>query len=250
MSETKIKTSSAGPITTLTFTAESGVNVLSSATLHHLDEAVRRVGQDAGVRVCVFTGEGKVFLAGADIKEMSVFDAAAARRHGQLGADAFDAIAALPCVTVAALNGAAMGGGLELALACDFRLAVRTARVGLPEVTLGLIPGWKGLHRLTALVGPAKARRLIFSGEGIKAEDAATLGLVDEAVNSVEDLQHRVEAFAKLFFAAGPQAVASAKRALRDGDDLTAFAECFLDHADGHEGMKAFIEKRKPRWAT
>lgn len=257
MSETKVSVSRNGPVVQVTFSTDGGLNIFSSAVLNKLDAAVGEVarqcaqpgGMSDAVRVCVFTGEGKVFFAGADIKEMSGCDVEGARRFGQHGSDVFDAVAALPCVTIAALNGAALGGGLELALACDFRYAVRTAKVGLTETTLGLIPGWGGVRRLPELVGPAQAKRMIFSGEAIKAEDAVAMGLIDEAVNSTEDLAHRVEAVAKSFFNAGPHAIAAAKRAMRDGDDLTAFADCFLEDTDGHPGMKAFIEKRKPRWA-
>jgi len=252
MSETRISLEM-DPVARVTFSTEGGLNILSTAVLNRLDEVVRELGDSSKgssrVRVCIFAGEGKVFFAGADIKEMSAYDTEGARVYGRLGMDVFDAVAALPCVTIAAINGAALGGGLELALACDLRIAVRTAKLGLPEVTLGLVPGWKGMTRLPALVGPSRARRLVLSGEAIKAEDALAMGLVDELVNSTEDLEHRVQAVARSFFGAGPQAVALAKRALSDGDDLLAFTECFLEGADGQAGMAAFLQKSKPPWA-
>lgn len=250
MSETRLTIRKNGAIAYAIFSSDSGVNVLSSSVLSRIDATMRELAEQRDIRVCIFGAEGKVFLAGADIKEMAAYDPSEARGYGRLGLDAFDSIEALPCVTIAAIHGAALGGGLELALACDFRVAVRSARVGLPEVTLGLIPGWKGTRRLPSLIGPARSKRLILSGEAIKAEEAAAIGLVDELVNSHEDLMPRAEAMARSFMAAGPQAIALAKRAMRDGHDLSAFADCFHEGADGHEGMKAFLEKRKARWVV
>ena len=178
---------------------------------------------------------------------MAEYGPAEARELAELGQGIFHDLESLPCITVAAINGAALGGGLELALACDFRVAVKHAKLGQPEVTLGLIPGWGGVSRLTKLIGPARAKRLILSGMQVSAEDAVQYGLVDEVVNSPEDLRHRITAFCKMFRLAAPNAVAMAKRAARDHDELTAFVECF-DHRDSREGMSAFIEKRPASW--
>ena len=218
------------------------------AVLDRLDEVLKEVSAEGGVRATIIGAEGKVFAAGADIKAMASYDESDAHDYAKMGKDTLDAVESLPSITIAAINGAALGGGLELALACDFRIAVRTAKVGLPEVTLGLIPGWSGTIRLKALVGPAKAKWMVLSGTAVKAEEALAFGLVDEVVNSVEDLGPRVEVFARSFFGAGPLAVKLAKLALRDGDDVSGFAECFADGADGKEGMAAFIEKRKATW--
>lgn len=247
MSDTDVQVQPAAPQATLSFRSASGVNVLSSAVLKEIGRGVQRIQSEPGVRWLVVSAVGKVFLAGADIKEMSAFSPADARQYGQLGQDVFDEIARLPCVTVAALNGAALGGGLELALACDFRIAVKSAKLGLPEVTLGLIPGWGGIGRLSKLIGPARARRLYFSGATISAEEGSQWGLVDEVVNSVEDLMPRVSAFCRGFAKASPAAIASARRAAATGDDLAVFADCFRE-PESREGMAAFLEKRKAAW--
>lgn len=247
MARTQVHLSIDGPVATISFRTPEGLNVLSSAVLNDLQDAVNKVHISHQVRFTVIEGEGKVFVAGADIKEMSRFTPADAKQYGTLGQRAFDSIAALPSVTLAALNGAAFGGGLEVALACDFRIAVKSAKLGLPEVTLGLIPGWGGIGRLTRLIGPARARKFFLSGNPVSAEEGVALGLIDEVVNSAEDLRPRVIAFAKGLVRAAPAAVSLAKRAARDGDDLAAFASCF-ETTDSQEGMAAFLEKRPAKW--
>jgi enoyl-CoA hydratase/carnithine racemase len=215
--------------------------------LHSLGGAIAKVKRDSGVRTTVIQAKGKVFAAGADVKVMLPFKTEEAREYGAFGQGVFDDLAALPCVTVCAINGAALGGGVELAMACDFRIAVKFAKLGLPEVTLGLIPGWGGITRLTKLIGPARAKRLYLSGTPVTADHAMTYGLVDELVNSVEDLAPRVAAFCKSFRRAAPSAVALAKRASRDLDDLSAFADCFKTQ-EAREGMSAFVAKRPAEW--
>ena len=248
MSTTNVELSVDGPVAHVTLSTEGGINVLSPDLLNRFSDVVAQVRENRNVRATVIEGKGKVYAAGADIKAMSRYDFDAARDYARIGKDVMDAVESMPSVTIAAINGAALGGGLELALACDFRLAVRSAKIGLPEVTLGLIPGWAGISRLPKLVGPSRARLMILSGNPVMAEEGLSFGLVDEVVNSEEDLGPRVEAFARSFFGAGPRAVALAKRALTDGDDVTAFADCFGDQADGREGTLAFLEKRKAAW--
>lgn len=247
MSKTNVTLSVEGSKASLTFSTDDGLNVVSSAVLRQLREVIAKVARDSNIRTTVVQATGKVFVAGADIKEMSAFDKAQGRAYGELGQGVLNELAALPSITVAALQGAALGGGLEIALACDFRLAVKTAKIGLPEVNLGLIPGWNGVPRLTKLIGPARAKKLYLSGMPISADEACTIGLVDEVVNSTEDLVARVGVFCKQFQKAAPQAVALAKRAARDGDDLGAFADCFLT-TDAREGMSAFMDKRAAKW--
>lgn len=232
---------------TITFATDGGVNVLSSNVLHELGAALSQVAKVSEVRTTAIQAEGKVFVAGADIKEMAAFDSDAGHAYGRLGQDILDELVALPCITVAAINGPALGGGLELALACDFRIAVKSAKLGLPETSLGLISGWGGIARLTKLVGLAQAKRLCFSAQPVSAEEGLKLGLVDELVNSPEDLRARMAAFCKSFRRGAPQAVALAKRAFRDGDDLSAFARCF-GSKESREGMSAFVEKRPAAW--
>lgn len=247
MNKTQVRTDIAGSHATITFFTEEGLNILSPDVLHTFGAAVAKVKNQGGVRTCVIQAEGKVFLAGADVKIMDGYSSDDARRYGALGQDMFHDLSAVPCVTVAAINGAALGGGLELAMACDFRIAVKSAKLGLPEVTLGLIPGWGGITRLTKLVGPSRARRLFLSGAPVSAEDGLAYHLVDELVNSPEDLKSRVAAFCRSFRRASPSAIALAKRAARDMDDLGAFADCFKTK-DCREGVAAFLEKRPASW--
>ncbi len=247
MTKTEVLLDIDAPHASITFFTEDGINILSPDVLHSFGAAVARISKDSRIRSTVVQAKGKVFVAGADIKVMKNYSADEGRDYARLGQDVMNDLAALPCVTVAAINGAAMGGGLELALACDFRIAVKSARLALPEVTLGLIPGWGGIPRLMKLIGPARAKRLFLSGLPVSAEDGLAFGLVDEIVNSAEDLGPRVTAFCKSFRRASPAAVALAKRASRDLDDVSAFAECFRT-PDCREGMTAFLEKRPASW--
>lgn len=247
MSKTQVRVDIEGTHATITFFTEEGLNVLSPDVLHSFGAAVAQVRKEGSIRTTVVQAEGKVFLAGADVKAMANYTTDDAREYGSRGQGVFSDLTALPSVTVAAINGAALGGGLELALACDFRIAVKSAKLGLPEVSLGLIPGWGGIGRLTKLVGPSNAKRLYLSGMPVSADDGAAFGLVDELVNSVEDLAPRIAAFCKSFKRASPAAVALAKRASRDMDDLSAFADCFKSR-ESREGIGAFLEKRTASW--
>jgi enoyl-CoA hydratase len=247
MTGTQVQLKIDGSHAAIVFRTETGLNVLTDDLLHTLGAIVARLRKENHVRTASIQGDGKVFMAGADIKEMAAFNPDQARGYAELGQGVFADLAALPCITVAAIQGAAMGGGMELALACDFRIAVKSAKLGMPEVTLGLIPGWGGITRLNKLLGTARAKRLFLSGNPISGEEALAWGLVDDVVNSPEDLPHKVQAFCKSYKRASPTAVALAKRATRDLDELSAFAECF-NHRDSREGMRAFIEKRPASW--
>ena len=247
MSSTQVDLMIDGSHATILFRTEGAVNLLSADLLHSFGAVVAKVKKDSRVRTASIQAEGKVFIAGADIKEMANFTPDQARSYGELGQGILNDLAALPCITVAAIQGAALGGGLELALACDFRLAVKSAKLGFPEVSLGLIPGWGGILRVNKLIGPSHAKKLFLSANPVSGEDALAWGLVDEVVNSPEDLNHRVTAFCKSFRRASPASVALAKRAARDFDELSAFAECFAAR-DAREGMSAFVEKRPASW--
>ena len=247
MSNTQVKVTIDGAQAAITLATDGGVNVACTDVLNRFRDAIAKVAQDSNVRTTVIGAEGKVFLAGADIKEMVSFTPEQAREYGSLGQGVFNELEALPSITIAAINGAALGGGLEMVLACDFRIAVKSAKIGLPETSIGVIPGWNGIPRLSALIGPSRAKKLYFSALPISAEDGKALGLVDEIVNSVEDLEPRVAAFCKSFKRGSPMAIALAKKALRSGDDLSGFAECFATE-DQREGMAAFIEKRPASW--
>ena len=247
MSDTQVRVQIDGTHAAITLFTESGLNVFSTDVLHRFGEAVAQVARESAVRTAAIEAEGKVFVAGADIKAMGGFTPEDAKAYGALGQQVLNDLAALPCITVAVINGAALGGGLELALACDFRIAVKSAKIGLPETSLGVIPGWNGIPRLVNLIGPARAKRMFLSAQPIVAEQGVAMGLIDEVVDISEALPSAVQAFCKSFQRGAPAAVALAKRAMRDGDDLTAFADCFKA-ADRTEGIAAFIEKRSAWW--
>jgi enoyl-CoA hydratase len=230
-----------------TFRTADGLNVLSSSVLDRLAAVAEEVRNRPGVRALVLAAEGKVFVAGADIKELSGLDPAGAKALSERGNGAFDALAALPMPTIARLHGAAMGGGLEVALACDFRIADGRVKLGLPEAALGLVPGWSGIRRLAALVGPAAAKRIMFSAAPVTAEDALRLGFVDDVAADVAELDQKIAALIEQVQRGGPQAIARIKRALAGEDEIAMFAECF-GTPEANEGLAAFLEKRPAGW--
>lgn len=251
MSEARVVTQVAleinDAVATIRFETETGVNVFSSPTMGALGNAVFKIAEDPAVRIVVFRGVGKTFVAGADIKEMTNFREEDGKAFSQHGHDVFSAIENLPQVTIAALNGHAMGGGCELAMACDFRLMVNGAKIGQPESRLGLIPGWGGTIRLPKLVGPNHARKLMFGGEAIGAEEALRIGLVDEVIPSIEEIDQTLDRWRRLMLMGCPAAIKRIKLALRDGDEIHHFADCF-DTEACHGGMEAFIDKRPAPW--
>jgi enoyl-CoA hydratase len=233
------------------------VNALDDVTLRALFEAFEGLGGSPLVRCVILTGAGaKAFVAGADIAAMSALGPREARALAELGHQVGDTIEALTVPVIAAVGGVALGGGCELALACDFIYAASTARFGQPEVNLGVIPGFGGTQRLARRVGLGRARELIYTGAIISAEEALRIGLVN-AVVEPDELLPRVRAVAEIIARKGPLAVADAKRAMRLGSDLPLseahalerqlFAGLFAT-ADQKEGMQAFIEKRPPNF--
>lgn len=237
-----------GSLATVTIATEGGLNIMSQAVVAQFGEVIEQVQESDGIRFTVIRAEGKVFIAGADIKEMSGYDGAAAEEFGRIGSALCDAIEALPSITIAAIQGAAMGGGCEIALACDFRIATAKVKIGLPETTLGLLPGWGGIPRAVKLLGGPIAKRLIFGGLPISADDARAIGLIDEVVPDASALDQAVKKLRDSLIKGGPKAIALVKRALRDGQDVTAFANCFTN-PESREGIKAFVEKRPAQWA-
>jgi enoyl-CoA hydratase/carnithine racemase len=224
------------------------VNALSRELLTELADVARALAADAAVRAVVVCGEGKAFAAGADIGEFGKQDAAL-----EIGARfraAFDALAAIPRPVIAAIHGVALGGGLELALACDLRVAADTARVGQPEILLGIIPGAGATQRLARLIGPARAKDLIWSGRQVKADEALAMGLVDLVVPAADLLHITLERAAEL--AAGPTvALALAKQVIDAGLDgslergLDLEAEAFVEvfgSEDAAAGVRSFLE--------
>ncbi|MHB8634832.1 MAG: enoyl-CoA hydratase-related protein [Thermoplasmatota archaeon] len=237
-------------VATLTVERPEALNALNAATLDAIGSAAADAASRA--RVLVVTGSGKAFVAGADIPEMSSLTPAEAAAFSARGQGAFQAVADFPGPTIAAVNGYALGGGLELALACDVILASDRAVLGQPEVSLGVIPGFGGTQRLARRVGAGKAKWLLFTGERVKADEALRLGLVDWVVPH-DALSGAVRDLATKCMANAPLAVAAVKRlvdlpvSLEEGLTLEtkAFGDSFATH-DQREGMGAFVAKRKP----
>ncbi len=247
MSETDVKLTVDGSMATILFSTEGGLNVMSTSVLEKLATAVDGAARAKDVRMTVLRAEGKVFIAGANIKEMAGFDADAAHKMSIRGNEVMDALAALPSITVAVLHGAALGGGCEISLACDFRIATEAVKIGLPETSLGLIPGWGGTQRSLRLLGPTWARRLVWGAAPISAAQAKDIGLVDEVVADAAGLNAAIDDLRRQLGRGGPQAIAAAKRAFLTGDEPGAFRDCFTSDESG-EGIAAFVEKRKARW--
>jgi enoyl-CoA hydratase len=233
------------------------VNALSTALLEELDRAVGSIEGNPKSRAVVLAGDGQYFSAGADIKEMATLDASAAPALVRKVLATFSRIAALRVPVIAAINGLAIGGGLELALACDLRIAGESAKLGAPEVTLGLIPAYGGTQRLPRLVGTAKAKELIFTGAMISAAEALRIGLVNKTVPAGQELRAARD-LAHTIAQRAPKAVQSAKRAILEGGDrpLAAgienetdlFEHEVLTSEDLGEGLAAFVERRPPKF--
>jgi enoyl-CoA hydratase len=246
-----------GAVAIVTVNRPEARNALDAETVDALIAAFEALAAEPDVRCAILTGAGeKAFVAGADIKAMAELDAAAARAFAERGHRLGDTLEASRLPVIAAVNGWALGAGCELALACDFIYAARTARLGFPEVGLGVIPGFGGTQRLVRRVGIARARELIESGAVIDAAEAARIGLAN-VVTEASGLMARCRATAAEIADKAPRAVAAAKRAIHFGDDAAMreglaeerrlFAELFSTQ-DQKEGMRAFLEKRKPVW--
>lgn len=239
----------------ITIDRPKALNALNSETLSELSLAFSDFENGGQVRVCIITGGGeKAFVAGADISELKTFDMAGAKTFAENGHELFAMIENSPIVTIAAVNGFALGGGCELAMACDIRIASEKAKFGQPEVGLGIIPGFGGTQRLPRLVGKGRAKELIFTGRIIEAEEAMRIGLAD-AICPPDKIGEAAETLAGSIVGKGPQAIAFAKSAINTGLDLdlangnryeiNTFAALF-GTADKDEGLGAFLEKRKP----
>jgi enoyl-CoA hydratase len=241
----------------LTFNRPKVLNALNAATIEELGDVVGLVEKDRAVQALVLTGAGeKAFVAGADIAAMSTMTPAQARAFAERAHGILARMAALPVPTIAAVNGFALGGGSEIALACDLVYASQNARFGQPEVNLGIIPGFGGTQRLTRRVGLMRALEIVMTGDMYDAARAKEIGLVLDVLPAADLLAHAI-AQARKIASKGPVAVALAKRAVHAGADADlgvanelerqAFAASFATE-DAREGMKAFVEKRSPQW--
>ncbi|SDF28334.1 Enoyl-CoA hydratase/carnithine racemase [Halorubrum xinjiangense] len=243
-------------VATITVDRPEQLNALTVETLEAIEDALDEAA-DRDARVLVIAGAGDdAFVAGADISHMVDLSTPEAQAYAELGHRVADAIESFPAPTIAAVDGYAFGGGCELALACDMRVAAESAVLGQTEIDLGIIPGWGGTQRLPALVGDEVARRLIFLGERIGADEAAEVGFVGEVVAD-DEFDDRIDELAGELAAKPATALRAAKEALNaagEGSAATglalerrAWAGLFGTH-DQREGMKAFLEKREPEF--
>lgn len=242
-------------IATITFNRTKAMNALNQALLAELAQALKRVEADEEIRVLVLTGAGeKAFVAGADITELATFTPLQAKHFSRAGHDVISGLQGLSIPVIAGVNGFALGGGSEIALACDFIYAAESARFGLPEITLGLIPGFGGTQRLPRLIGPHLAKELIFTGRMITAAEALQVGMVNKVVPAAA-LMEEVFKTARDLAAKGKVSLRAAKQAVNNGlnadlatgchIEVEAFALCMAS-PDAKEGTRAFLEKRKP----
>jgi len=243
-------------IAVLSINRPAALNALSTALLVEFEQVLDHISKSNEISVLIITGEGRAFVAGADIEEMRNKSAAEARQFGDLGARVFRKIELLEIPVIAAVNGFALGGGCELAMSCDIRIAGDKARFGQPEVGLGITPGFSGTQRLPRIVGIAKAKELIFTAEIIKADEALNIGLVTKVV-AQEELMNSALEMANKIAKNGQLAVRYSKAAINRGIETDIetgisiekdlFALCFAT-ADQKEGMSAFLEKRAPEF--
>ncbi len=250
-----LKINETGSVCTLAISAPKSLNALNSNILKELDDFLSHLG--TSVRVLIITGDGdKSFVAGADISEMANLNEAEGEVFGKLGAQVFRKIETLPIPVIAAVNGFALGGGCELAMACDIRIASNKAKFGQPEVGLGIIPGFSGTYRLAKLVGMGIAKEMIYTGKPIRADEALRIGLVN-AIYEPEQLMEEAMNLANRIVANAPIAVRYAKTCINEEYDLAAddaiafenkmFGKCFATQ-DQKEGMSAFLNKAKPEF--
>ncbi len=231
-------------------------NALNRATLEELERAIERIESDPEIKVAVITGEGKFFVAGADIKEFLEVSREEGDRLARFGQSVFNRIEKLSKPVIAAINGACLGGGLELALACHLRIAADSAKLGLPELNLGLIPGYGGTQRLPRLIGRERAAELILTSRMVDGNEACRLGMVSKAV-PLDSLQEEVRKLALTIASKSAVSLRLALQVIDQGLSATldegleleakAFGDAFLSE-DMQEGVQAFLEKRSPNF--
>ncbi|MBU8893719.1 MAG: enoyl-CoA hydratase/isomerase family protein [Bacteroidales bacterium] len=255
MSYSTINTKLEGEVAILTISRPESLNALNSILFKELNDYLDSVSKNSEVKVLIITGDGKAFVAGADIAEMQNMTKEEAIQFSKIGQDTFSRLENLDIPVIAAVNGYALGGGCELALACDFRISNNYGKFGLPEVSLGLIPGYGGTQRLSRLSGLGNTLFLQLTGQMIDATEALRMGIVQK-VTEANELMDETFKIAKKITQHGPNAIKTLKRVVRNGYqtdlnkafDLESNEFSKLFESDGPEGMTAFLEKRKPNW--
>ena len=243
-------------IALVTISRPQALNALNSDFFREMNAWLDEVGKNADVRVMILTGEGKAFVAGADIAEMADMGPEAGKKFSLTGQATFQRLEDMAIPVIAAVNGFALGGGCELAMACDIRIASTNAKFGQPEVNLGLIPGYAGTQRLSRIVGLSNALYLLMTADMIPAAEAFRMGLVQK-VTEPEQLLDEAWNMARKIASKGPLAVKNVKKVTRSGMELPFPDACSLEaeyfgnsfgNGESGEGMKAFLEKRNPKW--
>lgn len=245
------------PVATILFNRPKAMNALNNALFDELDQALDLVVENTDIKVLVFTGNHeKSFVAGADIVELVKMNPLQGKYFSRKGQKVFSKIEALPIPAIAAVNGFALGGGLEAAMGCDFIYASEKALFGLPEINLGLLPGFGGTQRLARLIGPNKAKEMVFTGKNLSAQEAYDIGIVNK-VCPPDALMDEVMKTANLIASKGKVALRSAKEVIQNGLNTDLETGCRIENdvfgltmasPDAKEGTSAFLEKRKPEF--
>ncbi len=246
------------PFATLRITrSDDPSNSLNVKAVRELGNALYELSDDMNIKVLFITGNGRLFSTGADVRQIKDLGPWEVRDLTRRGKEVFQRVEEMDCVTIALINGLCLGGGLELALACDFRIAVPKARLGLVEAKIGLIPGWGGTQRLPKVIGFSRALEMVYTGDTIKPDEAFKLGLVQLVIEAGQDLEEEGRKYAQKFLKMSRIALMLGKRAVRAGYEMPLIygnaleSELFAlawKSKDRKEGFDAFLEKRKPKF--
>ncbi len=244
-------------VAVVTISRPKAMNALNTRFFNEMDQLVAEISNNKDVKVMVITGDGKAFVAGADIAEMVDKNGEEGKNFSRLGQNTFSSLGKMDIPVIAAINGFALGGGLELAMGCDFRFASTKAKFGQPEVSLGLIPGYAGTQRLPRLTGMGDALYLLMTADMINADEALRIGLVQK-VWEPEMLLEETLKVAKIIISKGSDSIKKVKQVVRQGMEMSfeegekleadQFGTLFGEGNQGKEGMTAFLEKRKPKF--
>lgn len=251
-----LKTQETDGILTITISRPNALNALNARFFEEMDDLIAVTARRPELKALIIIGEGKAFVAGADITEMAGMDSNQGEAFSKAGQATFRSFENLEIPVIAAINGFALGGGCELAMSCDIRVASSAAKFGQPEVSLGLVPGYAGTQRLPRLAGLGNALYMLLTGDLISAEEALRMGLVQKVVEP-DQLMPEVLKIAQKIATKGPKSVRKVKKLARAGLSIGFDKGCIMESEEfgtlfgneGTEGMRAFLEKRKPNWA-